>query len=203
MRCKAADTFSSRAGRCYTSNIVLDNEAARSAARRRTPAGEHDVLRRRKREALLSLLHRPHVQEMLAERVANVLSQADFHRASLDSSRWWDERLISAVGSFIALRPPDGTIEWQHDCMRAAPWMHRPHYTPPHDCHGTCVSVLLSAYLPCLVLAEVHSMIGFHSMQSSIDGVRCTRVRWEIPCAHLPSDKRAGFVYMPLHGAGL
>jgi len=75
------------------------------------------------------------------------------------------------------------------------PWMHRPHYTPPHDCHGTCVSVLLSAYLPCLVLAEVHSIIGFHWIQSSIDGVRCTRVRWEIPCAHLPSDKRAGFVY--------
>eukprot|EP00966_Prymnesium_polylepis_P112524 2603203-Prymnesium_polylepis.1 len=72
-----------------------DNEAARSAARRRTPAGEHDVLRRRKREALLSLLHRPHVQEMLAERVVNVLSQADFHRASLVSSRWWVERPVS------------------------------------------------------------------------------------------------------------
>jgi hypothetical protein len=198
MRCKAADTFSSRAGRCYTSNIVLDNEAARSAARRRTPAGEHDVLRRRKREALLSLLHRPHVQEMLAERVVNVLSQADFHRASLVSSRWWVERLISAVGSFIALRPPDGTVEWQHDCMRPAmdapPTLHVLHTAArlPRDMRVGAAQCLSSMFASCG--GAFYGWVPPDAKQHRWSEVRCTRVRWEIPCAHLPSDKRAGFV---------
>lgn len=132
-----------------TAKVALENEAVRSAARRRTPAGAQDVLRRREREALL---YRLDVQEMLAEKVAKVLSEANFHRTSLDSSHWWDEKLIRAVGAFIASHPPDGTVEWQHDCMRAAmdapPTLHTAARLPRDVRIGAarCLAVMIASH---------------------------------------------------------